>query len=75
MTYFSFNDMLKPSIYDLDDISELGETYLPFGNANPYDVIDWIINLNDEDFSLLMQTPIIVQAKIHYTKIRKANRE
>ena len=34
MTYFSFNDMLKTSIYDLDDISELGETYLPFGNAN-----------------------------------------
>ena len=34
MTYFSFNDMLKSSIYDLDDISELGETYLPFGNTN-----------------------------------------
>ena len=34
MTYFSFNDMLKPSIFDIDDISELGETYLPFENVN-----------------------------------------
>ena len=34
MTYFSFNDMFKPTISDLDNISELGETYLPFGNAN-----------------------------------------
>ena len=34
MTYFSFNDMFKPTISDLYNISELGETYLPFGNAN-----------------------------------------
>lgn len=44
---------------------------LPFGNADPYDVIDWIVSLSDEDFSDLMKTPIIVQAKIGYTKMRE----
>ena len=44
---------------------------LPYGNGNPDEVIDWIVNLSDEDFHLLMQTPIIIQAKMFYTNIRK----
>ena len=35
------------------------------------DVIKNVFNLSDEDFSLLMKTPIINQAKMYYTKIRK----
>ena len=44
---------------------------LPFGNGDAEEVIDWIKNLSDYEFDLLMKTPIIVQAKIFYTKIRK----
>ena len=47
---------------------------LPFGDAKPEEVIEWIVNLSDEEFCELMQTPIIVQAKIFYTKIRKQMR-
>ena len=47
---------------------------LPFGNGKPEEVIEWIVNLSDEEFCELMQTPIIVQAKIFYTKIRKQMR-
>ena len=43
---------------------------LPYGNAEPMEVIDWIVNLSDEDFDELMNTPIIAQAKIFYKKIR-----
>ena len=43
---------------------------LPFGNSNPNEVIDWIINLSDEDFEVLMETPIINQSKIYYKTIR-----
>ena len=44
---------------------------LPFGNSPPEEVIEWIISLSDKEFNLLMNSPIIVQAKIFYTKIRK----
>ena len=44
---------------------------LPFGNSSPVEVINWISSLSEEEFSLLMQTPIISQAKMFYTKIRK----
>ena len=70
--------MKKDMLKELREIVKTQEgecMVLPFGNADPYDVIDWIVNLNDEDFSDLMKTPIIVQAKIHYTKIREANRK
>ncbi len=70
--------MKKDMLKELREIVKTPEgecMVLPFGNADPYDVIDWIVNLNDEDFSDLMKTPIIVQAKIHYTKIREANRK
>ena len=43
---------------------------LPFGNSSPNEVIDWLINLSNEDFEMLMKTPIIVQAKVYYRKIR-----
>ena len=43
---------------------------LPYGNAEPMEVIDWVVNLNDEEFEKLLHTPIIAQAKIFYTKIR-----
>ncbi len=44
---------------------------LPFGNSPPEEVIKWIISLSDKEFDELMNSPIIVQAKIFYTKIRK----
>ena len=44
---------------------------LPFGNSEPEEVISWLISLNDKEFSLLMKTPIIIQAKAYYTNIRK----
>ena len=47
---------------------------LPFGNAEPNDVIEWIVGLNDEDFNELMKTRIVIQAKIFYTRIRKEMR-
>lgn len=43
---------------------------LPFGNSNPNEVISWLIGLSDEEFELLMKTPIIIQAKVYYRKIR-----
>lgn len=44
---------------------------LPFGNSEPEEVISWLISLSNEEFSLLMKTPIIIQAKAYYTNIRK----
>jgi hypothetical protein len=44
---------------------------LPYGNSKPEDVLDWILDLSDEEFNLLMKTPIIVQAKIFYSDFRK----
>lgn len=43
---------------------------LPFGNSNPNEVISWLISLSDDEFELLMKTPIIIQAKVYYRKIR-----
>ena len=34
----------------------------------------WILSLSDDEFKLLCEYPIIVQAKIFYTKIRKQMR-
>ena len=31
----------------------------------------WILSLSNEDFNTLTKTPIIVQAKIHYKKLRE----
>ena len=44
---------------------------LPYGNAKPEDVIKWICELSDEDFNELMNTRIIIQAKIFYSNLRK----
>ena len=44
---------------------------LPYGNARPIDVVNWVVELSDEDFEELMKTPIIIQAKIFYSKLRK----
>ena len=44
---------------------------LPFGNSRPEEVISWIDSLNDDEFSLLMKTSIIIQAKNFYTKLRE----
>lgn len=35
----------------------------------------WILSLSDEDFNTLTKTPIIVQAKIHYKKLREENKK
>ena len=44
---------------------------LPFGNSRPEEIISWIDSLSDDEFSLLMKTPIIIQAKHFYTELRK----
>ncbi len=43
---------------------------LPFGNSTPHEVISWLQSLSDKEFELLMKTPIIIQAKVYYRKIR-----
>ena len=43
---------------------------LPFGNSDPREVISWLIGLSDDEFDVLMQLPIIIQAKVFYRKIR-----
>lgn len=35
----------------------------------------WILSLSDENFNTLTKTPIIVQAKIHYKKLREENKK
>ena len=44
---------------------------LPFGNSTPEEFFEWLISLSDEEFELLMKTPIIIQAKKFYTDARK----
>ena len=66
----SIEEMLK-ELHEVLNIPEEDILKLPFGNSNPDDVIDWIINLSDEDFNVLMQTPIINQAKAYYKKLRE----
>ena len=63
-------EMLK-ELHEVLNIPKDEILKLPFGNSNPEDVMDWIINLRDEDFNVLMQTPIVNQAKIYYKKIRE----
>ena len=66
--------MEKDMLYRLREIVKTPHPevmILPFGNGKKEEVINWIINLSDEEFNLLMKTPIIVQAKIFYTKLRK----
>jgi len=68
------NKEIEEMLYKLYDVVKTPHDdvmILPFGNSKPEEVISWIVNLNDEDFSLLMKTPIINQAKMYYTKIRK----
>ena len=67
------DDMLK-RLYKVVKTDEKDIMVLPFGNANKYEVIDWIINLSDEEFDVLLKTPIIVQAKIFYKKVREFNK-
>ena len=66
----SIEEMLK-ELHEVLNIPKDEILKLPFGNSNPEDVINWIINLSDEDFSTLMKTPIVNQAKIYYKKIRE----
>lgn len=58
-------------LYDIVNTPHDDIMILPFGNSEPKEVIDWIVNLSEDDFSLLMKTPIINQAKAFYTRIRK----
>ena len=65
---------IERMLYELYDVVKTPHDdvmILPFGNSNPEEVINWLVNLSDEDFSLLMKTPIINQAKMFYTKVRK----
>lgn len=58
-------------LYDVVKTPHDDVMILPFGNSEPEEVIKWLDNLSDEEFSLLMKTPIINQAKHFYSKIRK----
>ena len=65
---------IERMLYELYDVVKTPHDdvmILPFGNSQPEDVINWLVNLSDEDFSYLMKTPIINQAKMFYTKVRK----
>ena len=65
---------IERMLYELYDVVKTPHDdvmILPFGNSSPEEVINWLVNLSDEDFSLLMKTPIINQAKMFYTKVRK----
>ena len=46
------DEMLK-RLYKVVKTDEKDIMVLPFGNANKYDVLDWIINLSDEEFNVL----------------------
>lgn len=48
---------------------------LPFGNSDPREVTSWLIGLSDDEFDVLMQLPIIIQAKVFYRKIRNEFKE
>ena len=63
------NDMLK-ELHKAVNVPDNEVMALPFGNSNPDEVISWIVSLSDEDFSLLMKTPIINQAKEYYKNVR-----
>lgn len=39
------------------------------------DTEKWILSLSDEEFNILTKNPIIVQAKIHYKKLRDENKQ
>ena len=58
-------------LYDVVNTPHDDVMILPFGNSKPEGVIKWLDELSDEEFSLLMKTPIIHQAKHFYTKVRK----
>jgi hypothetical protein len=65
---------IERMLYELYDVVKTPHDdvmILPFGNSSPEEVVNWLVNLSDEDFSLLMKTPIINQAKMFYTKVRK----
>lgn len=48
---------------------------LPYGNAKPEQVNNFILSLTDEEFDLLMKNNIVIQAKIFYSKLRKSFKE
>ncbi len=67
-------EMMLKRLYKVVKTDEDDIMVLPYGNAKPEDVIKWIVELSDEEFDLLVKTPIIVQAKIMYNEIRKKYR-
>ena len=58
-------------LYDVVNTPHDDVRILPCGNRKPEEVLKWLDELSDEEFSLLMKTPIIHQAKHFYTKVRK----
>ena len=49
------NKEIEEMLYKLYDVVKTPHDdvmILPFGNSKPEEVITWIVNLNDEDFSL-----------------------
>ena len=64
------SEMLK-RLYKAVKTDENDIMVLPFGNAKKEDVLAWIISLSDEEFDVLLETPIISQAKIFYKRVRE----
>ena len=64
-------DMMLLKLREITKTPDPEIMVLPYGNNNPEEVISWIASLSDEEFCLLMQTPIIFQAKKFYNDIRK----
>ena len=51
-----------------DEIFEKYKYFLSKGNKEETE--KWILSLTDEEFDMLTSFPFIVQAKIHYKKLR-----
>lgn len=43
--------------------------------GNKEETEKWILSLSDKDFNILTTQPFIIQAKIHYKKLREKNKK
>ena len=53
---------------------EIFDKYLELLSKGGPETMEWILSLTDEEFDMLTSFPIIVQAKIHYKKMRDENK-
>lgn len=57
------------------DKDELFRKYNETLSKGKEEMEKWILSLSDEEFEEFVQIPIIVQAKIHYKKLREDNQK